>query len=168
MKNSRDIQIYLILSSILPEKEITLKILNIVKRTEKKENLDYHYERWETIAGSFFQSIERSPNGDPQPYSFVLDGVKYIYEKDRNMCYFNETGVSYQCRELLLETIKDEVLTCPESMQNNNLSIDNLTGEAKEWREKNDKMYGVLSQLIRDCMNLISKKNVYISLPFSP
>ena len=151
MKKRRDIQIYLILSSKLHEKEIILNILNIIKRIEEKEILEYHLERWETIAGSFFQSIERGPSGDPHPYSFVLDGKKYIYEKDRNISYFNETGVSYQCRELLLATIKNEALDWTETFGCEKY-IDNLTGESKEWREINDKMYGVLSKLITDCM----------------
>ena len=151
MKKNRDIQIYLILSLKLPEKEIILKILKMIKEQEKKEILDYHYERWETIAGSFFGSIERWPSGDPHPYSFVVDGKKYIYEKDRNMAYFNETGVSYQCRELLLATIKNEALEWSETFRCEK-DIDNLTGESKEWREINDKMYGVLSKLITQCM----------------
>lgn len=151
MKKNRDIQIYLILSSKLPEKEIILNILKMIKEQEKKEILDYHYERWETIAGSFFGSIERWPSGDPHPYSFVVDGKKYIYEKDRNMTYFNETGVSYQCRELLLATIKNEALEWSETFGCEK-DIDNLRGESKEWREINDQMYGVLSKLITQCM----------------
>ena len=147
MKNNKDIQIFLILSSKIREPNIVNKIINIIKKQEEKECLEYHIDRWETIAGSFFGSIERWPSGDPHPYSFVVDGRKYIYEKDRNLSYFNETGVSYQCRELLLETIRNEALEFA-----NDIYIDNLTGESKEWREINDKMYGVLSQLINDSM----------------
>ena len=101
----------------------------------------------------FFHSIERSPfTGDPNPYSYVLDSKKYIYEKDRNMSYFHQTGVSYQCRELLLETIRNEALEWGDTFGTGDKYIDNLTGESKEWREINDKMYGVLSQLISQCM----------------
>ena len=147
MKTNKEIQIYLLLSTKINEPNIVKNIINIIKNEEEKDALEYHIERWETIGGSFFQSIERSPSGDPHPYSFVIDGRKYIYEKDRNLFYFNETGVSYQCRELLLETIKNEALEFV-----NDEYIDNLTGESKEWREKNDKMYSVLSQLINDSM----------------
>ena len=147
MKNNKDIQIFLILSTKINEPNIVKNIINIIKNEEEKDALEYHVERWETIAGSFFQSIERWPSGDPHPYSFVLDGRKYIYEKDRNLSYFSETGVSYQCRELLLETIKNEALEFV-----NDKYIDNLTGESKEWREINDKMYSVLSKLINDSM----------------
>ena len=148
MRKNRDIQIYLLLTTKVPVKDIVVKILKDVKSIEEKETFEYHFERWETIAGSFFHSIERSPfTGDPNPYSYVLDSKKYIYEKDRNMSYFHQTGVSYQCRELLLETIRNEALEFA-----NDIYIDNLTGESKEWREINDKMYGVLSQLITQCM----------------
>ena len=37
--------------------------------------------------------------GDPNPYSYVLDSKKYIYEKE-NMSYFHQTCF-YQCRVLL-------------------------------------------------------------------
>ena len=147
MKTNKEIQIYLLLSTKINEPNIVNKIINIIKNEEEKDALEYHVERWETIAGSFFQSIERWPSGDPHPYSFVLDGRKYIYEKDRNLSYFSETSVSYQCRELLLETIKNEALEFV-----NDKYIDNLTGESKEWREINDKMYSVLSKLINDSM----------------
>lgn len=154
MKKNRDIQIYLLLTTKLPLKDIVLKILKDVKSIEEKETFEYHLERWETIAGSFFRSIERSSfTGEPNPYSYVLDSKKYIYEKDRNMSYFNETGVSYQCRDLLLDTIRNEALGWTgTSLELPDIYIDNLTGESKEWREYNDKMYGVLSQLITQCM----------------
>ena len=152
MRKNRDIQIYLLLTTKVPVKDIVVKILKDVKSIEEKETFEYHYERWETIAGSFFHSIERSPfTGDPNPYSYVLDSKKYIYEKDRNTSYFNETGVSYKCRELLLDTFKNEALEWSETFGCEK-NIDNLTGESKEWREINDQMYGVLSQLITECM----------------
>lgn len=152
MRKNRDIQIYLLLTTKVPVKDIVVKILKDVKSIEEKETFEYHFERWETIAGSFFHSIERSPfTGDPNPYSYVLDSKKYIYEKDRNMAYFNETGVSYQCRELLLATIKNEALEWSETFGCEK-DIDNLRGESKEWREINDQMYGVLSKLITQCM----------------
>ena len=153
MRKNRDIQIYLLLTTKLPVKDIVVKILKDVKSIEEKETFEYHFERWETIAGSFFHSIERSPfTGDPNPYSYVLDSKKYIYEKDRNMSYFHQTGVSYQCRELLLETIRNEALEWADTFGTSDKYIDNLTGESKEWREINDKMYGILSQLISQCM----------------
>ena len=150
MKNSRDLQIYMVVSKFIGEPSITLKILNTVKEIEKKETLDYHFERWETVAGSFFHSVERSPfTGDPAPYSYVLDSEKYIYEGDRNMTYFNETGISYQSRELLLATIKNESIDWPVSF-GRDIDVDNLSGESKKWRLINDKMYSILSNLITE------------------
>ena len=98
MRKNRDIQIYLLLTTKVPVKDIVVKILKDVKSIEEKETFEYHFERWETIAGSFFHSIERSPfTGDPNPYSYVLDSKKYIYEKIE-ICLIFIRRVSYQCR----------------------------------------------------------------------
>jgi hypothetical protein len=148
--NYRDIQVYLILSTKIIEPCIINKIINITNTKEKKEALDYHFERWETVAGNFFHSVERSPfTGDPAPYSYVLDSEKYIYEGDRNMSYFNETGISYQSRELLLATIKNESNDWPVTF-GRDIDVDNLSEESKKWRLNNDKMYSILSRLITD------------------
>lgn len=150
MKNSRDLQIYMVVSKFIGEPSIALKILNIIKEIEKKETLDYHFERWETVAGGFFHSVERSPfTGDPAPYSYVLDSEKYIYEGDRNITYFNETGISYQSRELLLATIKNESIDWPVSF-GRDIDVNNLSEESKKWRVINDKMYSILSNLITE------------------
>ena len=62
MKNSnKDVYIYLLLSTKIYEPNIINKIINKTKEIEDKETLQYHTERWETIAGSYFKCTERLP-----------------------------------------------------------------------------------------------------------
>jgi hypothetical protein len=151
MKNSvKDVYIYLLLSTKINEPNIITKIINDSKKMEDIETLEYHYERWETIAGSYFKCIERSPfTGDRNYYSYVLNSEKYIYEKDRILDYYKETGVSFQTRELLLDIIANEIL---KSNGVGDKYICNLSGESKEMREENDKRYYPLSELIMNSM----------------
>ena len=155
MKNSRkDIEIYLLLSTKINEPNIINKIINDTKKKEDKETLEWYHERWETIAGSYFKCSdrERSPFTHSQNiYSYVLDGEKHIYEKDRILDFYKETGVSFQIRALLLDVIKNELLTWNDTKDK---YIDNLSGESKEMREENDTMYFPLSKKIMRCMTL--------------
>ena len=148
MKNNRDIQIYLLLSVKINEPNIINKIITNVKKEEDKDILDYHNELWEKIACGYFNSIDRSPfTGSRNFYSYVLDGNKYIYEKDRVLTYYNETKIPFQCRELLLDVIKNDMFQFyPEKY------IDNIGGECKNVRADNDKLYSPLSELIMGCM----------------
>jgi len=153
MKNSRkDIEIYLLLSTKINEPNIINKIINDSKKKEDKETLEWYHERWETIAGSYFKCTDRtrSPFTDSKNiYSYVLDGEKHIYEKDRILDFYKETGVSFQIRALLLDVIKNELLTWEDTKDN---YVDNLSGESKEMREENDTMYSPLSKKIAQCM----------------
>ena len=155
MKNSnKDVYIYLLLSTKIYEPNIINKIINKTKEIEDKETLQYHTERWETIAGSYFKCTDRarSPFTDSKNiYSYVLDGEKHIYEKDRILDFYKETGVSFQIRALLLDVIKNELLTWDDTKDK---YVDNLSGESKEMREENDTMYFPLSKKIMGCMTL--------------
>jgi hypothetical protein len=156
MKNSvKDVYIYLLLSTKINEPNIITKIINDSKKMEDIETLEYHYERWVTIAGSYFKCIDRLPfTSSRNYYSYVLNSEKYIYEKDRILDYYKETGVSFQTRELLLDIIVNDILTSNGTCDK---YICNLSGESKDMREKNDKMYYPLSELIMDSMPLLSK-----------
>ena len=149
MKNSnKDVYIYLLLSTKINEPNIINKIINDTKKKEDKETLEWHIERWETIAGSYFKCTdrERSPFTYSQNiYSYVLNGEKHIYEKDRILDYYKETGVSFQVRGLLLDVIKNELLTWPETRDN---YVDNLSDESKGMRTEDDQLYTPLSVLI--------------------
>ena len=147
MRNSiKDVYIYLLLSTKVNEPNIINKIINNAKEIEDKETLQYHTERWETIAGSYFKCTERSPfTGSRIIYSYVLNGEENIYERDRILDYYKETGVSFQIRGLLLDVIKNELLTWPETRDK---YVDNLSDESKGMREEDDRLYSPLSKLI--------------------
>ncbi|MBE18082.1 MAG: hypothetical protein CMH79_04900 [Nitrospinae bacterium] len=147
MRNSiKDVYIYLLLSTKVNEPNIINKIINNAKEIEDKETLQYHTERWETIAGSYFKCTERSPfTGSRIIYSYVLNGKENIYERDRILDYYKETGVSFQIRGLLLDVIKNELLTWPETRDK---YVDNLSDESKGMREEDDRLYSPLSKLI--------------------
>ena len=147
MKNSnKDVYIYLLLSTKIYEPNIINKIINKTKEIEDKETLQYHTERWETIAGSYFKCTERLPfTGSCIIYSYVFNGEENIYERDRILDYYKETGVSFQIRGLLLDIIKNELLTWSETCDK---YVDNLSDESKGMREEDDRLYSPLSKLI--------------------
>ena len=147
MKNSnKDVYIYLLLSTKIYEPNIINKIINKTKEIEDKETLQYHTERWETIAGSYFKCTERLPfTGSCIIYSYVFNGEENIYERDRILDYYKETGVSFQIRGLLLDIIKNELLTWSETRDK---YVDNLSDESKGMREEDDRLYSPLSKLI--------------------
>ena len=151
MKNSnKDVYIYLLLSTKIYEPNIINKIINKTKEIEDKETLQYHTERWETIAGSYFKCTERLPfTGSCIIYSYVFNGEENIYERDRILDYYKETGVSFQIRGLLLDIIKNELLTWSETRDK---YVDNLSDESKGMREEDDRLYSPLSKLIMQCM----------------
>ena len=78
-------------------------------------------------------------------YSYVLNGEEYIYEEDRILDYYKETGVSFQIRGLLLDIIKNELLTWSETCDK---YVDNLSDESKGMREEDDRLYSPISKLI--------------------
>ena len=147
MKNE---YIYLLLREKIQIKEIINKILNEKEKIERKEALEYHNNRWEIISSKYFRSFERSPYTiQYNYYSYVLDGGRsYRYEKDRNCDFYDYTGISYQCRDLLLTTIKDESLEFDEEKD---MIIDDkciLNKEKIDWLRYNDKIYSILSKKI--------------------
>ena len=143
MKNE---YIYLLLREKIPIREILIKIIDENEKIERRESLEYHIDRWEIISSKYFRSFERSPYNY---YSYVLDGGKsYKYEKDRNSDFYDYTGISYQCRDLLLSTIKDESLEFDEGK---NIMIDDkriLDKEKMNWLKYNDNIYSILSNKI--------------------
>lgn len=161
MLSNKQINIYLILSKKINDSNIILKIMNLVKYIEEKETFYYYNNLWLNISKSFFNSINKSPLGDPLPYSFIVDSKKYVYEGDRNLSYFNKTGISYQSRELLLETIKNDEINWSGDI---NKYIDNLSENSKYWRMYNDKLYSTLSKLILASTKDINNvgRNIYI------
>ena len=130
----QDEEIALLLSTFIPINDICKYIIDLKNIIERKETLSYHTERWETIASKYFRSIEK----EGKPYSYVLNGKDYISEKDRWLEFYNETGISYQVRALLLEILK-----CPDTVTDNILNCSLF-----EWRKEDDDLYSVLSTKI--------------------
>ena len=141
MELTNDQQISLLLSQFIPIEPIRYKIIQIKNEKEKQEAFEYHRERWETISSKYFRSLEKSS----RPYSYVLNSRYYISEKDRCLEFYNETGISYQVRSLLLE-----ILNCQEEfnywMEPSSENILNCT--RYEWREEDDAVYSILCEEI--------------------
>ena len=144
-------EIYYILLLKLGDPYLSKYIIEIKNKIEKKEAYEYHIERWETISGKYFRSQELSPfTGNKNYYSYVLDSKDYIFEKDRVMDFYHETGFSFQSRDLLLSVIK----TKKDMEIDGDIEIydDNLSPEVKYWRKYNDNIYGILSRKIYEIM----------------
>jgi hypothetical protein len=138
---TNDKQISLVLSNIIPISYLRYKIINYKNQFEKEEAFDYHTERWETISSKYFRSFERMRfTMAKNYYSYVLEDEKYIATKDRCLEFYNETGISYQVRDLLLD-----ILDCPATQSE---TILNCT--LYEWRAQDDKLYGILSRKITE------------------
>tara|TARA_Y100001958_G_C21212221_1_gene537838 strand:+ start:510 stop:941 length:432 start_codon:yes stop_codon:yes gene_type:complete len=85
--------------------EYIVKTLEQMKDNERKETLEYHIDKWNNIAGSFFEVV----NSNYNKFSYVLTtskGREYHIKKDHITKFFNITGISYQIVELVQELIK--------------------------------------------------------------
>lgn len=138
------IEIYLLLSEKIPIKELIWKILDEKEKVERGEALEYHVDRWEKISYKYFRGIQgRIPEIFTKKYnyySYVLDGGKsYRYEKDRYPEFYEYTGISYQCRKLLLSVITDGELYMFNKI---------LDKEKMYWTRYNDHIYSELSRKI--------------------
>lgn len=142
MKNDH---IYLLLREKIPIREIINQVLDEKEKIERRESLEYHIERWEKISYKYFQGRQgvRIPEIFTKKYnyySYVLDGGKsYKYEKDRNSEFYDYTGISYQCRNLLLSVITDGELYMYDTI---------LDKEKMYWTRYNDHIYSELSKKI--------------------
>ena len=104
-------------------------ILEDIKKSDREETLEYHKDRWNNIAGSFFEV----KNTNYQRFSYILDDKHYIIKKDHNTTFYNITGLSYQIIDLIHELIK--------------------ISDDSEWLEEYDKKYSKLASKIMIVMN---------------
>jgi hypothetical protein len=134
----------LTLNRLIQEQYISKKILKIKGEEEKKDNLNYHSSLSYLLMKLYYNSIEQSVyNGDRYYYSYVVDGKKLVYEGDRKTYFYEYTNVSYQCRRLLLDTIRCDFLDEP--LYNNlNFNEDDIV----EDRNHKDNIFGELSKKI--------------------
>jgi len=126
----KDQEIGLLLFQKINEPEICKDIILMKNKMEEEEAYNYHYEIWERIASKYFKAID----SNNRHISYVSDGEKYISYKDTSLDFYNETGISHQVRDIIIELIN-----APD----------------KSWREYDDFMYGILANeimaKIREC-----------------
>ena len=133
MKSVKDKEIYNILCNIFDNIDVSKLILNFKNNIEKTETLNYHIDRWNNITGHFYKACDT--NYDKYSYiSHKPTGIEYIIKKDHLPYFYNDTGVSYQCVELIHELIK--------------ISYD------KKWLKELDIRYSILSNKIMNKMNI--------------
>lgn len=131
---TNDENIYGILRIFINEPFICKYIIKYKKYLEEKETLDYHFKRWEDIAGSHY-ILHDTHEGK---FSYIFNEVDYIIKPDHKLNFFNLTGISYQVIELLHELIKI-----------NRICSDNTHIEDyKYWINNDDKLYTILSKKI--------------------
>lgn len=143
---NKDKLISLYLSRLIPIDELRYKIIKLKNKKENKESLEYHIERWETISSKYFRSFEINQWNQRQPYSRVHDGKYFISFADKNMDYYNETGISFQVRDMILEIISYP--TSAEWWKTGICKQSIVDNQHKEYREYDDEVYSILSKEI--------------------
>lgn len=109
-------------------------ILDIKNKNEYKDTLEYHINRWETIAGEHYNTRD-SHYGK---FSYILDNNKYIIKPDHRLNFYKMTGISYQILELIYELIH---------IRNEN-SWDFEIDDKNDWIKYDDKLYKILADKI--------------------
>tara|TARA_B110000285_G_scaffold219817_1_gene270823 strand:+ start:13 stop:423 length:411 start_codon:yes stop_codon:yes gene_type:complete len=132
MKSEKDKEIYNILCNIFDNTDVSKIILDKKNNIEKIETLNYHINRWNNISGHFYKVRDTNYN----KYSYIFHkptGIEYIIKKDHILDFYKNTGLSYQCIELIHELIK--------------------ISDDKKWLKEDDKKYSILSTKIMNEMN---------------
>ena len=133
------------LNRFIDEKEISKHILNLKEDIEQEETKRFHIELWSSLMDKYYKSREYSLFTKPLNHFIYFEGGrKYIYETHRVMDFYNETGISFQSRELLLATLSQE-------------NMDGYTSiiPPTSVREINDHIYGNLSDKIMSKMKIL-------------
>ena len=102
-------------------------------------------QEWVKLLPNYYKSKDYSMFAKPtNHFSCFEEGNKYIYEPDRDKDFYNETGISYQSRDLLLITLKNEFIDSCEDYTPTYLF--------QSIRRNNDHIYGTLSDKIMSRM----------------
>ena len=133
--------IYGILRLFINEPSICKYIMNHTKQLEDTETLEYHYKRWETIAGSHFMLHDT--------HEGKIYSVNYIVRPDHLFTFFNLTGISYQVVDFIHELIK---LKNPDALENT------FIVDYKEWLHYDDTLFSTLSKKIMSQMMAFSTR----------
>ena len=131
-----------VLFEFIPDLDICLEIINIVE-SEKQSTLNYYIDRHNNIFNKYIDSLKYDEQSGRKYYSYILNNKIIIAEKDRNIDFYKETGISYQVRNLLMD-----ILNCPTKKAD--LITKDFTG--KDLREENDKLYFLLTLNINNKM----------------
>lgn len=137
----RDEIIRLYLKVFIPINEICNEIIKIKNEEEKRETLEYHMNRWETIAGEYYYTRDNHTG----KFSYVFDNTKYVIKPDHRMNFYKLTGVSYQVIELIHELIR--------ILHEN--SWDFEIDDKADWLKYDDALYSELSKRIMDEMRCL-------------
>lgn len=136
---TRDQKTYLLLLTKINEPYLCRYIIYLKNEGERIDTYNYHSERWRDIVLSYYQCLKtRYPT-----YSYVFNGEKFIANIDKNLEFFNKTGISYQVRELVMSLI-------------NEYKDDTISEEEKKlWRKEDDILYGKLAQKVKSKMKYL-------------
>ena len=137
--NSKD-EIILYLYKFIPIMELCVKIVNMKIKIDEEETYNYHLELYKTIHLSYLNSFDYSTQRDRTYYSYILDDKHIICEKDRNMNFYNITGISYQVRNILLDVINSPTT---------NYDLIRCDYTDKEIRNEDDKLLSLLTTEIK-------------------
>ncbi len=137
---NRDEWIRLYLKVFIPIPEICNKIIELKNSKEYEESLEYHVNRWESIAGE--HNFTRDTHYGK--FSYIFDDSKYIIKKDHRIYFYQMTGISYQIVELIHELIR--ILN--DNSYDENFEYMLLPEDKKRWLRNDDKLYSELSKRI--------------------
>lgn len=138
-----DENIILILKELLNHNlDLCKLIIHIKIYIEKKEIFNYHYDRWENIAGSHYR-LHDTHYGK---FSYIYNDMEYIVKKDHKPIFYNLTGISYQVVELIHDLIK---------LKNKELIENTFITDYKESLKQDDNLYSILANKIMIIMKKV-------------
>ena len=120
---TKDQEIGFILFQKINEPEICRNIIQLKNKVEQEEAYNFHYDLWENIASKYFAAAEINY----RHISYLLNSENYTIQKDKVIDFSNETGISHQVRDIILELIRSS---------------------DKEWVDYDDIMYSILAKEI--------------------
>ena len=106
------------------------------------EIFNYHYDRWENIAGSHYR-LHDTHYGK---FSYIYNDMEYIVKKDHKPTFYNLTGISYQVVELIHDLIK---------LKNKELIENTFITDYKERLKEDDNLYSILAEKIMMMMKKV-------------
>lgn len=140
---TKDESILLILKELLHHNvDVCKLIIQQKKSLEAKETMEYYYDRWENIVGSFYRLRET----DEDKYSLICDYTTFVVKKDHDPIFYNLTGISYQVIDLIHLLIKLHKVDRYDTQET-------FIWNYKYWLERDDKLYSVLTNKLMRAMN---------------